>query len=210
MLSIPEALLLFALHDDKGTVQPAAFLALDHALRGALLCELRCRGYLQTKVTGEVRITPSPPPPPPESILSTALAAVGELDLPAPAGDALDAVQRALPDLRDDLVGALADRGILSEAHVERMGLPDDVVHPMANAAAEARARGRLREALTLDDDVQPRWGSLLALCAAAHLESDLFPADHLEQVSARADWVAERDAIVRAVRAAVELVEGW
>ena len=125
MVSMPEALLLFALHDDKGTVQPSAFLALDHALRGALLSELRCRGYLQTKASGQVRLHPSPPAPPAESVLARALAAVGELELPAETGAALDAVQRELPNLRDDLAGALAERGILSEAHVERLGLAD-------------------------------------------------------------------------------------
>jgi len=209
MVSMPEALLLFALHDDKGTVQASAFLALDHALRGAVLCELRARGYLQTKASGHVRLHPHAPAPPPEAVLAAALAAVEGLELPAEVDATLDAVQRALPELRDDLTRSLAERGILTESHVERMGLPGDVVHPMADSVLEARARTRVREALAAGDAVQPRWGSLLALSVFAHLESDLFPA-HLDLAAERAAWVAERDCIVRAVRSAVELVEGW
>jgi hypothetical protein len=57
---LPEALLLFALHDAKGTVHSVAFLAIDHALRAAVLCELKLRGHVQTRLPSEIRHHPRP------------------------------------------------------------------------------------------------------------------------------------------------------
>ena len=42
-LPLPEALFLLALHDERGTVHPSAYIALDQGLRAALIGELRAR-----------------------------------------------------------------------------------------------------------------------------------------------------------------------
>jgi hypothetical protein len=211
MLPLHDTLLLFALHDDKGTVQASAFLALDHALRGAVLSELRLKGHVQTRADGVLRLAPIQPASPVDPVMEASLGAVRSATSSGPCAvsAALDAIQRALPDIRDEVVSSLTARGILRNASVERMGLPSDVVHPMANGRIEAAARAQLGAALASGDDIRPRDGLLLALTVAAHLEGDVF-ADAEERARERADWVAERDSIVRAVREAVELVEGW
>lgn len=208
MLPMAEALLLFALHDEKGTVVSSAFLALDHALRGALLAELRLRGYVQSRTDDLVRVHPSPPGPPAEPVLAEAWQVVSTQTEPMPVGDVLAALERSMPEVRDALVADLARRGILAEAIVERMGLPDDVVHPMSDQRHEKDLRRTLILGLLSGDRVTPRVGTLIGLVVATHLEDDLF--DDPQAARVRADWVSERDAVLRGVRTAVERVEGW
>jgi hypothetical protein len=209
MLPIAEALLLFALHDDKGTVAASAFMALDTTLRGGLLAELRLRGFVQTHVSGELRPHPNPPRPPAEPVLAAAWGVLSANADARPVADALTELERGIPDLRDALTAQLALRGILGEATIERMGLPDDVVYPMADESHEANLRAMVDHAVRVDGtQVSPRIGTLIGLAVAAHLEADLF--SDVDAAMALADWVAERDGVLRAVREAVERVEGW
>ncbi|MEQ1507398.1 MAG: GPP34 family phosphoprotein, partial [Myxococcota bacterium] len=99
-ITLPEALLLFALHDDRGTVHSAAYLALDPGLRGAVLSELKLRGYVQVRTTGDIRFHPAPPAPPTIPFLREALDAVARCASPAPVGVWVDALAAAQPDQR--------------------------------------------------------------------------------------------------------------
>jgi hypothetical protein len=209
LLPLPEALLLFALHDDKGTVVSSAFLALDHTLRGAILAELRLRGLVQTRVDDVLRLHPDAPAIPLEPLLSDALMILRGLPGEVPVADALLALERGLPDLRGAISTELARRGILGESTVERMGLPDDVTHPQADEQPERTVREAVWRGVEEEGDaISPRLGTLVGLTVAAHLEEEVF-ADTRAALD-RADWVAERDAVLRAVRDAVERVEGW
>ena len=208
MPTLPEALLLFALHDQKGTVQPSAFLALDHALRGAVLSELKLRGFVQVRANGDLRPHPKPPPAPPEPFLATAWAVIAQVSAARPCVEVLSTLQRAGGDVRASVRSYLSASGVLTESRVDRMGLPSDVVHPMADGTHEAALREQVAAGLAAGDAVSPRIGALIALAVAAHLEDELF--GDVAAAKARADWVAERDAVVRAVQDAVARVEGW
>lgn len=209
MLPLPEALLLFALHDDTGTVVSSAFLALDHTLRGAILAELRLRGLVQTRADGMMRLHPSPPEARLEPLLARSLALLRAEDAELSVADALTVLERGLPDLRELISTELARRGILGESTISRMGLPDDVAHPSANHEPEAALRRATSEAIDSDrDSLTPRLGTLIGLTVAAHLEEELF--EDVDKAKGLADWVAEQDAVLRASREAVERVEGW
>ena len=82
MLTLPEHLLLIALHDEKGTVHPAAYLALDSGLRGAVLAELRLQGRIQTGTNGQVRRHPSQWGPTQFPVIDDALDVLGEFTEP--------------------------------------------------------------------------------------------------------------------------------
>lgn len=209
MLPLPEALLLFALHDDTGTVVSSAFLALDHTLRGAILAELRLRGLIQTRADGMMRLHPSPPETRLEPLLARSLALLRAEDAELSVADALTVLERGLPDLRELISTELARRGILGESTISRMGLPDDVAHPSENHEPEAALRRATSEAIDSDRDaITPRLGTLIGLTVAAHLEEELF--EDVDKAKGLADWVAEQDAVLRASREAVERVEGW
>ncbi len=207
-VSLPEALLLFALHDDRGTVHSVAFMAIEHGLRGAVLAELRLRGYLSTNSRGQIRHRPDAPGAPSHPVIQRALATLH----PAPADDNvaswLDALAIGVPTLRDDLTEVLKRRNILSVVDRSVMGLPTAETHPAAEMDTEVALAAELRASLADGDDIKPRQGTLLALVVACHLEAVVLGASAADGVL-RADWVAERDAVVRRVRDHVSQAEG-
>lgn len=204
--TLPEALLLLALHDDKGTVHAAAFLALDHGLRAAVLAELKLRGHLQVRSDGQVRWPPRPPPPPTAPVLAAAWRALQGAPSPGPIEDWLGRLE-ALRDLRERVAEGLTARGVLARGGSEKMGL-EVATHAMTDDALEREVREAVGDGLDAADAVAPRVGVLIALTVACHLEAVVF-GERAEEADARAAWVADRDAVVRAAVGAIARAEG-
>lgn len=198
--------MLFALHDAKGTIHHAAFVAIDHGLRGALIAELKLRGYVQTRADGTARLHPAPPPPPTTPLLRDGLAALAPS--PAPVADWLDRLAQVMPDLRVRTVALLEGRGLLRHEDRDRAGLAEAHSFPMVDGSAERASRRETLDALDAGDEIDPRAGMLVGLTVACHLEQEVLGARAADGV-ARAAWVEERDAIVRATVRAVAIAEG-
>ena len=162
MLSLPDTLLLFALHDDKGTVHPSAFLALDHALRGAALAELRLRGCLKTWRDGTLELCGAETGDPFFDGVSFLL----HRSLPTQPSvlDALATLETGLPELRRGVIRRLEAADILISADRERVLLPGSRNHPMTDGRLEEAAREALQRSIYEGGDISPRLGTLLAL----------------------------------------------
>lgn len=208
-LTLPESLLLFALHDAKGTVHSVAFLAIDHALRAAVLSELKLRGHVQARLPSEVRHHPRPPEPPSLPILRDALSALQSAPSPGPVKAWALRLAAVMPDLRERLTALLEHRGILGKTDRERAGLRDEIAFPMTDAGAEDALKQRLASALDAGADVTPRDGVLLALTVACHLHPLVLGDTRAEEAEERAAWVSDRDAIVAAALRAIAEAEG-
>ncbi|MCA9491444.1 MAG: GPP34 family phosphoprotein [Myxococcales bacterium] len=198
--------MLFALHDAKGTIHHAAFVAIDHGLRGALIAELKLRGYVQTRSDGTARLHPSAPRPPTTPLLRDGLAALAPS--PAPVTDWLDRLALVMPDLRVRTVALLEGRGLLRQEDRDRVGLVDAHAFPMVDGSAERACRRETLEALDAGDEITPRDGALVGLTVACHLEQEVLGGRAADGV-ARATWVGERDAVVRATVRAIAIAEG-
>src|SRR5262249_49195094 len=98
-LTLPEALMLFSLRDDRGTVHSAAFLALDPALRGGLLAELKLQGHVQIKTNGDLRWHPSTGKST-NPLLREGIAALEDAPSPSTAEDWMSILADKLFDLR--------------------------------------------------------------------------------------------------------------
>ncbi len=205
MISLPDALVLFALHDDKGTIHPSAFLAIDHGLRGAVLAELRLRGHIRTWRNGRL-VVDTDAEPPADPLLQEALLF---LEPEGTVLDALTALSDALPDLRSRLIGRLESAQVLSSEHQERSFLPGSTAHPMTDGALEGAMLQKLLDAGEAGTEVRPRDGLLLALAEASNLLATLLPEEHLQAASKTAELVRTRDAISSSVIEAVERTEG-
>jgi hypothetical protein len=210
MLTLPEHLLLIALHDSRGTVHPAAFLALDIGLRAAVLCELRLQGRVQTSASGHMRRNPEGYKATRFPVLDRAMTILAAQPQPGPAKDWLLALESGLPDVREALTQMLVSRGILGQSDKERVGLPGTVTNPMLDQQAEVDMKQRMADALNDGPDrTTARLGSLIALACSCNLVSAAFETTQQQDANDRADWVAERDAIVRALREVVAQTEG-
>lgn len=202
-LTLPEALLLFSLRDDRGTVHSAAFLALDPALRGAVLAELKLQGHVQVRSNGALRWREGAGKPTHPLLLDgyTALSQVtASAGKESTVADWLAILADKLFDLRLRVVTVLERRNILKARDREMAWSGDSEI--------EAAVRDRLFLALDAQDAVSPRDGILIGLVVACHLGEVVF-GPRAREATARAAWVSERDAIVRAVGATIAEIEG-
>jgi hypothetical protein len=206
-VSLPEALVLFALDDEKGTVHPAAGLALDFTLRGAVLSELRLRGCLQSRSSGDLRYARRPHPPPGNPVLRDALDVLIDAPSPAPVSAWMKRLAQLRPTVRNDVVDLLSRRGVLDAAAWGAAGL-ERRVHRSTDRSLESGLREQAHAALDAGAAVVPRLGLLVALTVSAHLDGVVF-GHRAEEAESFAGWVADRDAVVRAVAQAVAEAEG-
>jgi hypothetical protein len=200
-LTLPEELMLFALRDDRGTVHSAAFLALDPALRGAILAELKLQGHIRVRGGGELRRIEGPPPTNP-LVLDGYHVLLGAPS-PSTAERWFSILGEQLVGLRSRVVAVLERRGILVASPKQERELAW-----MGDQKIEQSAQQRLIAALDAHDGLPPRDGILIALIVACHLDEVVFGA-RAQEAKARASWVADRDAVVRAVSSLVAEIEG-
>ncbi|MBX2796239.1 MAG: GPP34 family phosphoprotein [Myxococcales bacterium] len=206
-LPLPDALFLLALHPTRGTVHAAAYRAIEHGMRAAVLLELKLRGYIQVKRDGQGRVHPDAPEPPGHVLLRDTLDAMRRDAERCTVEAWLDLVQREVPDLRGPVVRRLQQAGILRAVERERIMLPDQITLPTADPAPREDLLAVARAALDAGDALKPRHGALVGLVVACHLERPVFEV-RARAASLCADWVAERDAIVRTLRRVVAETE--
>jgi len=207
-VSLPEALLLFALHDERGTVHPSAFIAIDHGLRAALVAELRLHGFIQTKRDGQTRRHPDAPDAPSDPLLAESWDLLSSRTDPSPCEGWVKALA-GIADVRMRLARGLADRGVLRAEDRHRTMLPNQLTFPLEDPSVEAGQIEGARRALVLGDRLPPREGTLIGLTVTCHLEPWIF-GDVAGEARSRAKWVSERDAIVRALQIVVQQAETW
>lgn len=205
MLTLPETLLLFALHGERGTIHASAFMGLDDALRGAVIAELYLRGAIQVKHSGESRRAPDPTSHP-TPLLSDAL-----LDLPDTGSidSWLATLESTLPNVRMRLVNGLVTKGILEISEKDRVNLEDSQVFSTANPLPEAEMIQHLHAAVDAGESMKRRQGMLVGLVHALELWSALLDPDKRERAREMGEWVLGRDAICRGTYKAVQIAQG-
>ena len=207
-LPLPEALLLFALHPERGTILPSAYLAIDVALRGAVLAELKLTGHVQARLDGQVRVPPHRRDRPLHPVLRDAMDLLAEDDREPPTVRRwYQRLDERMPDLRDRLGAVLCRRGILRSEDRQRSSLPQQATLPATDPGVRDDLVLLLRASLDDGDEVTPRDGMLLALVVAARLEQAVF-GELAELARSRADWVCKRDVLMRAASSMVAEAE--
>ena len=121
----------------------------------------------------------------------------------------LETLDRKMPHLKAVVTETLERRGIVDSADRERAFLPGSVTHPMQDETAESDMRERLLACARVTDPPSARVGTLMGLIAACNLVETVFQAGDRDAARNRADWIAARDGIVRAVREATAKSEG-
>lgn len=199
MLTLHESVLLFALHDDRGTVHSQAWLGLDDGLRGALAGEWLLRGQLEVDRSGLCRWIPNHENGTP--ILDEARqAATDELRTDSFELNALfEALDRRFPGLRGRVERGLAVRGAVSFGAIDRHELEDS--HTVRSSSdVEDRMVQALSDIVEKGPRTHRRLGMLAGLVDALDLWGILLP-DQIEDGRAAGEWVRARDPISALVR---------
>ncbi len=207
MPTLPEALLLLALDPRKGLVHSGAFLAIDHGLRAAALAELRSRGVVRTR-GGEIARTDRPLAGTGSRTLDTVATALpdrGTVD------ERLDDLRVALPAIRDGLTVELREAGVLRGTAFSPTPnvLPGITAYELVDAALVPGLHAQLAAAVRTGEAISPRDGTLVALVVACNLDRIVFPGHIRADARKIADFVAQKDSLVKAARAAIQRAEG-
>ena len=206
MLILPEHLLQLALHASTPNNRSTRDDVLSVGLTAAMLAELRLQGRLQTSVSGHIRLARRPQTPPGFEVLDAAVHVLVGQPAPSRVRDWMALLARELPHLRGTLLEMLTQRGILKPSTE-----PDT---PRSQQSARPRVPTelctRLHHLLTQPEaHTPPRLGTLIGLIEACDLLPTAFEPHQWDDARARAGWVADRDAIIRATKHVVAQTEG-
>lgn len=205
---MPEAILLFALHDTKGSVRPSAFLSVDTALRGGVLGELLVRGAIRVRRDGAVRLTGTRDLTSP--ILLQALRTLEGNEEPSNVDRWLYLLKRRYPTLREAVGQSLVRRGALTpDVHDRESGLRDGSLLRTADPSIEKNMVKQVRLAVACGSDVPRRMGILIGLIHVCDLWSAFEDPVLTANGRGTGEWVLGRDPLCQAVRTAVHRVEG-
>jgi uncharacterized membrane protein YgcG len=170
--SLPEELLLLALHDEKGSVIPAAASVLNGALVGAVMMELGLQGRLREDVDGTLLADPTPTG---DEILDEALQRISDADRPRMPSYWVGRLARRIPRLKDRLLEGLVARGVLERRERRILWVFPSRSFPLADAAAEQQARDRIRAVILEDRAPDARTAALIGLVRACNLVDEVF-----------------------------------
>lgn len=198
MLTLHESLLLFALHDDRGTVHSRAWIGLDDALRGAIAAEWMLRGALNVDRSGLARWTDRPTGSP---LLDGVRSAIRErLRTESFEVDAvLSALETWMPSLRAQVERCLTVRGIVQAGEIDRHQLADTPT--LRNRGDEETVMmEHLAAGIAAGPAVSRRMGMLIGLAHTLDLWSVLLSPTERFPAREQGEWAIERDAILQAV----------
>jgi Golgi phosphoprotein 3 len=191
--SLPEELLLLALHDDKGSVIPAAARVLNGALIGAVLMELGLLGRLREDHNGALLADPTPTG---NQILDEASAWIAQADRPRMPSYWVGRLAGRMPRLKDRLLEQLVSRGILERRERRILWLFPSRSFPLADAAVEQQTRERLRAVVLDGQSPDQRTSALLGLVRACNLTDELFAPHERSQAKRRIAELTSEEAV--------------
>jgi hypothetical protein len=190
--SLPEELLLLALHDEKGSVIPAAASVLNGALIGAVLMELGLAGRLQEHDDGALVADPTPTG---NAIMDEALQIIADADHPRMPSYWVGRLSGRMPRLKDRLLEQLVDRGVLERRERRILWVFPSRSFPLADAAAEQQVRDRVRAVILDGRPADQRTAALIGLVRACNLIDEIFAPHERSQAHRRVSELTSEEA---------------
>lgn len=191
--SLPEELLLLALHDEKGSVIPAAAPVLNGALIGAVLMELGLLGRLRENPDGTVEADPTPTGNP---ILDEVSLWISQADRPRMPSYWVGRLAGRMPRLKDRLLEQLVAKGILERRERRILWIFPSRSFTLADAAAEQQVRNRIRSVVLDGQEPDQRTAALIGLIRACNLIDELFAPHERPQAHRRIGELTSEEAV--------------
>jgi len=205
-LSLPEEIMLLALHDEEGTIEMGSMYA--YAIGGAVLAELlmRDRVHLDSSKKRSVHLVNAKPLGDP--LLDDCLTKIQESRKQA-AAQTWVANFANLKDLKHRLAMRLCDRGILRADEDKILLLFSRRIYPEVDPKPEKEMAERLRQAIfTEDDHLDTRTVVLVSLAHSAGLLKMVFDKKDLKGRTERIERIINGDATGQATKQAIEAVQ--
>lgn len=205
-LSLPEEIMLLALHDEKGTTGLESMY--QYAIGGAALAELLMRERIRIDTSRKKQVGVINAKPLGDPLLDECLTKLVEARKPA-AAQTWVARFAGVKNLKHLLAERLCDRGILRADKDKVMLLFSRRTYPEIDPEPEQALVERLRQAIfTENNHLDPRTVVLVALANSASLLNNVFDKKDLKARKDRIARVVEGDAMAEATKEAIEAVQ--
>lgn len=205
-LSLPEEIMLLALHDEKGTTGLESMY--QYAIGGAALAELLMRERIRVDTSRKKQVGVINAKPLGDPLLDECLTKLVEARKPA-AAQTWVARFAGVKNLKHLLAERLCDRGILRADKDKVMLLFSRRTYPEIDPEPEQALVERLRQAIfTENNHLDPRTVVLVALANSASLLNNVFDKKDLKARKDRIARVVEGDAMAEATKEAIEAVQ--
>ena len=205
-LSLPEEIMLLALHDEKGTTGLESLY--QYAIGGAVLAELLMRQRIRLDSSKKKAVYLANAKPLGDPLLDDCLALVQKAKKPAAAPTWVSKFA-GTKNLKHRLAMRLCDRGIISADEDKILLLFTRRIYPEIDPQPEREIVERLRRAIFSDTDrLDPRTAVLVALAHSAGLLATAFDKKDLKGRKDRIERIIEGDALGTATKEAIEAVQ--
>jgi len=205
-LSLPEELMLLALHDEDGTIKMGTFYL--YAIGGAMLAELLMRSRLRLDTSKKKTVHMVSAKSLGDPLLDDCLTKVRDSKKPLAAQTWVTKFA-GLKDLKHRLAMQLCDRGILTADEDKVLLLFNRRIYPEVNPKPEKEMIERLRQAIFSEaDHLDPRTVVLVSLAHSAGLLPMAFDKKDLKARKARIERILKGDALAAATQEAIAAVQ--
>ena len=205
-LSLPEEIMLLALHDEKGTTGIESMY--EYAIGGAVLAELLMRERLRLDNTKKKHVRLASAKPVGDPLLNECLMKVQKAKRPA-TPDTWVSKFAGTKRLKHRLALRLCDRGILRADEDKILLIFSRKIYPEIDPKPERELVERLREAIfTEKNDLDSRTVVLVSLAHSASLLTMAFDKKDLKGRKTRIEQIIEGDALGEATQEAIEAVQ--
>lgn len=205
-LSLPEEIMLLALHDEKGTTGLESMY--QYAIGGAVLAELVMRGRVRLDTSKKKLVHLVNAKPLGDPLLDDCLT---KMSVARKSAGAQTWVSRfaGVKNLKHHLAERLCDHGILRADREKIMLLFSRRIYPEIDPAPERNLIERLRQAIFSEGgNVDPRTVVLVALADSASLLNKIFDKKELKGRKDRIARIVEGEAMAEATKEAIEAVQ--
>lgn len=201
-VTLPEAVLLVALDDEKGNTGNQS---LDIGLAAAVLLELaRADGV----TVADEKVVTAGGAPPTDPLLGDALALIADDGKPRKPKHWVDRFPGKLKPFKERVAGGLVERGVLTEERSKVLGLFPTTRWPEADAAPERHLRERLQAVLVQGAEPAEPEALLIGLLEPMDLVKAVVDKDDRKAAKQRAKEIKETGIAGEAVRESVQAME--
>ncbi len=203
MLTLPEQLLLLALHDEKGTILSTASISIKYGLAGAVIMELALREKVVIRDKKLVLINDSYTG---DNVLDEAMTQIKKLGKGKNAGYWVNKLQNI--KIQELILDRLVDKGILKTEEHKILWIFDSPHYPMKDSEEELGIREQIRRIVLHKDIAEARVAVLIGLVNACRLTNEIFSKEERKEAKKRIKEIIDNDLIAKAVADTVVAIE--
>jgi Golgi phosphoprotein 3 len=205
-LSLPEEILLLALHDEKGSTGVESMY--QYAIGGAILAELLMRNRVRLDSSQKRTVHLVTAKPLGDPLLDECLGRLSAARRPAAAQTWVSRFA-GIKRLKHRLAERLCERGILRPDEDKVMLVFSRRTYPQIDPQPEQAVVQRLRQAIFTDSrHLEPRTVVLVALADSAGLLRNVFGKKELRNRKQRIAGIVQGEATAEATREAIEAIQ--